>query len=112
MSNYSKYDTFKAWMLDNHDHEDWLNINQSGCENGISGLIYYYETNELYDTFSDEMHDILSEYQNMTGEMPSYIIKHLDNATSFKNAVTWFVAEWYADEYMTNWQTKQDEVIA
>jgi len=48
----------------------------------------------------------------MTGEYPDYIIKHLDSATSFKNAVVWFVAEWYADEYMTNWQTNHDEVQA
>ena len=44
----------------------------------------------------------------MTGDFPEYVIKHLDNATCFKNAVVWFVAEWYADDYMTNWETQHD----
>ena len=107
MSDYAKYNTFKQWMLDNYEHPDWENINHSGCENGVSGLIYYSETNDIYDAFADELHDILSEYKDMTGEMPDYIVKNLD-----KNAVVWFVAEWYADEYMTNWETNHDEAAA
>ena len=112
MSDYAKYNTFKQWMLDNYEHPDWENINHSGCENGVSGLIYYSETNDIYDAFADELHDILSEYKDMTGEMPDYIVKNLDSATQFKNAVVWFVAEWYADEYMTNWETNHDEAAA
>jgi hypothetical protein len=60
--------------------------------------------------FADELHDIISEYKEMTGEMPDYIVKNLYSGTQFKNAVVWFVAEWYADEYMTNWETNHDEV--
>jgi hypothetical protein len=55
------------------------------------------------------MHDILSEYKDMTGEMPDYVIKHLDSATGFKNAVVWFCAEWLADEFVTRKQTEEEE---
>lgn len=110
MNLQTQYNTFKQWMHDNYDHSDWENIEHSGCINGVSGLIYYSETVELYDAFADEMHEVIAEYKEMTGEMPDYIVKNLDNATSFKNAVVWFVAEWYADEYMTNARTREEEM--
>jgi len=110
MNDYAKFNTFKQWMLETYEHDDYLNINHSGCQGGVSGLIYYNETNAIYDAFADELHDILSEYKDMTGEIPDYIIKNLDSATQFKNAVVWFVAEWYADEYITNWETNHEEV--
>ena len=68
MEEYSRYETFKQWMDATYEHSDWENIEHSGCINGVCGLIYYEETNAIYDTFCDELHDIISEYKKMTGE--------------------------------------------
>jgi hypothetical protein len=109
MDNLKQYNTFKQWLDATYTDDDLYNIYHSGCQNGISGMIYYNETIELYDAFVDDMHDILSEYKDMTGEMPEYVIKHLDSARHFKNAVVWFCAEWLADEFVTRKQTEEEE---
>ena len=67
MQDIDRYDTFKEWMLDNYEHPDWENIDYSGCQNGVSGLVYYEETNAIYDRFSHELHDILAEYKDKIG---------------------------------------------
>jgi hypothetical protein len=110
MNDLNKYATFKQWLSDTYTDDDLYNIYHSGCVNGVSGMIYYSETNDLYDAFAHDLHDILSEYKEMTGEMPEYVVKHLDSATSFKNAVVWFCAEWLADEFVTRKQTEEEEV--
>jgi len=110
MTDLTKYNTFKQWLSDTYTDDDLYNIYHSGCVSGVSGMIYYNETIELYDAFADDMHDILSEYKDMTGEMPEYVVKHLDHATGFKNAVVWFCAEWLADEFVTRKQTEEEEV--
>lgn len=93
--------TFKEWMHKSYDSEDFFSIAEHGCVSGCaSGLIYYSETTALYDKYCDELHKVLGEWIDMTGEAPEYITKHLDSASSFKNAMVWFVAEFYADEYL------------
>lgn len=112
MKDLKQYDTFKQWMADHYTDDDFLNIYHSGCVNGVSGLIYYDETTELFNAFEDEMFDILAEYKNMTGEMPSFLPDAiLEGPKRFKNAVVWFVAEWYADEEVQRIQTRDEEEV-
>jgi hypothetical protein len=110
MEDLKQYSSFKQWLDATYTDDDFYNIYHSGCQNGISGMIYYSETNDLYDAFSADLHEILSEYKDMAGEMPEYVIKNLDSARGFKNAVVWFCAEWLADEYVTRKQTEEEEV--
>jgi len=107
-NDLNKYTSFKHWMLDTYELPDWENIEHSGCINGVSGLIYYSETNDLYDAFAHELHDVLAEYKDMTGEFPASVIDKLGDASSFKNEVVWFVAEWYASDYMTDARTRDE----
>jgi hypothetical protein len=109
MEDLKQYNTFKRWLDATYTDDDFYNIYHSGCQNGISGMIYYSETIELYDAFADDLHDIINEYHNMTGDMPQSIIKELGYASGFKNAVVWFCAEWLADEYITRKQTEEEE---
>ena len=90
--------TFKQWMQDTYDQEQLKDISQYGCVNGVSGLIYYTETNAIYDQYSHELHEVLGEWIDSMGETPTFITKELGNASTFKNAVVWFVAELYANE--------------
>ena len=93
--------TFKQWMLDRYEDEDFISIAEHGCVSGCaSGMIYYSETTDLYDKYRHELHSILGEWIDMTGEAPEFVTKHLDSASSFKNAMVWFVAEFYADDYL------------
>lgn len=90
----SFYDYMKSYEI-----EELQDICEHGCINGsASGLIYYTDTIAFYDQFCDELHAKLGEWIDEIGETPEFITKHLDNATSFKNAVVWFVAEQYANE--------------
>ena len=92
-------ETFKQWMQNQYDYEELYTITEQGCSSGCAGgLIYYEETNNLYDRFADELHDKLSEFIYSTGEAPDFIIKNIGNLTSFKNAMVWFIAEVYALE--------------
>lgn len=94
--------TFKDWMRNQYDQEELREIAYHGCESGCAGgLIYYTETNALYDLYADELHEEIGNYLDQTGEeLPSYVTKHIGHLTHFKNAVIWFVAEMYANELM------------
>jgi hypothetical protein len=90
--------TFKQWMMDTYSQDELSDIREYGCVNGVSGLIYYSETTAIYDKYCDELHEVLGNWIDSIGETPEFITKELGNATSFKNAVVWFVAELYAGE--------------
>lgn len=91
--------TFKQWMIDHYEIEELYTITEHGCISGCAGgLIYYSETCDIYDKFSNELHDALNDYKDQMGEWPSYVTENLGSVISFKNAVVWFVAEVYAYE--------------
>ena len=43
----------------------------------------------------------------MNGEAPEFVTQHLDSAISFKNAMVWFVAEFYANEFLNELELSQ-----
>jgi hypothetical protein len=90
--------TFKEWMKDTYTQGELSDIREYGCVNGVSGLIYYTETEAIYDQYCDELHEVLGCWIDSFGQTPKYITKELGNATTFKNALVWFVAELYAGE--------------
>lgn len=91
---------FKQWLKDTYDHQELQEITQYGvCASGVvGGMIYYSETCALYDKHAEELHNVIWQYEQDTGVLPEYIIKHLGDLTGFKNAMVWFVAEVYAQE--------------
>lgn len=89
---------FKQWMIDNYSHNELADIANHGCTGGVSGMIYYTETEKIYKQFAHELHEIIAEYKDQTGEFPSYIVNDLDNYPSFMNSMVWFGAEWAAHD--------------
>lgn len=89
---------FKQWMIDNYSHDELADIANHGCTGGVGGMIYYTETEAIYKRFAHELHEILAEYKDHTGEFPSYVINDLDNYPSFMNSLVWLGAEWVAHE--------------
>jgi hypothetical protein len=94
--------TFKQWLKDTYDREELQGIAEQGCESGVAGgMIYYSETCALYDKHAEELHEVLGNYlDDMGEELPSYISKHIGHLTGFKNAMVWFVAEYYANDLL------------
>ena len=97
--------TFKDFILDNYTEEERYDIAHNGCEGGVSGMIYYDETTDLYNTYCYDLHDILDRAIEELGEVPEYITKNLRHAKLFKNAMVWFCAE------VTAWETLQAEEV-
>ena len=91
--------TFKQWLVDNYSHNELADIANHGCTGGVSGMIYYRETLALYKEFAYELHELLAEYKDQTGELPPKVLEALsESATSFQNLMVWFGAEWVAQE--------------
>ena len=100
--------TFRQWMLTRYDKDDLVSIAEHGCISGCaSGLIYYSETNDIYDKHCIELHNVLGYWIDMNGEAPEFVTQHLDSAISFKNAMVWFVAEFYANEFLNELELSQ-----
>jgi hypothetical protein len=89
---------FKQWIKDNYSHNEMADMANHGCAGGVGGMIYYTETEAIYKRFAHELHEIIAEYKDQTGEFPSYIVNDLDNYPSFMNSMVWFCAEWIAHE--------------
>lgn len=89
---------FKQWMVDNYSHNEMADIANHGCTGGVSGMIYYTETEKIYKQFAHELHEIIAEYKDQTGEFPSYIVNDLDNYPLFMNSMVWLGAEWVAHD--------------
>ena len=89
---------FKQWLLDNYSHNELADIARHGCSGGVSGMIYYSETEELYKKFGAAIHEAVAEYKAATGELPDYVTQDLDHFRSFAGSIVWFAAEWFAHE--------------
>jgi hypothetical protein len=89
---------FKQWLLDNYSHNELSDISNHGCTGGVSGMIYYKETYDLYLKFSAALHETLQEYKECSGEWPSYVMDEMGDDVRFANALVWFASEWFANE--------------
>lgn len=92
--------TFKQYMKEKYTLEELQDIAAHGCESGCAGtLIYYSDTNAIYDRFAEEIHTIIADEVENFGEVPEYLKNALAEPIHvFKNNLVWFVAETYAFE--------------
>jgi hypothetical protein len=85
---------FKQYILGEYDHNTLADIANHGCSGGVGGLIYYNELIALYREHMDDIHEIVGEYMDETGEkFPEYIAKELGHAGGFATAIVWFAVE-------------------
>ena len=62
-------------------------------------MIYYDECKRLYSEYCGDIHEIMGEYCDATGEdFPPYVAKELQTFDGFACASLWFAAEWVAHE--------------
>jgi hypothetical protein len=97
-------DTFKHYMLDTYSIDELREIAEHGCVSGCaSTLIYYKDTNAIYDKYAEELHSVIESEADNFGEVPTYLVNALKEPLHvFKNSVVWFVAESYAFELINN----------
>lgn len=91
-------DTFKNFMRHTYSIEELQDIAKYGCKGGVTGLVYYEETTDLYFRYSEELHQMLGDYSDEYGVMPDYVVRNLGDGVQFRNAVVWLCAEIYAQE--------------
>jgi hypothetical protein len=93
--------TFKQYLLDTYTSDELKEIAENGCESGCAHtMIYYTDTNALYDLHCDELHETLGEWVDDIGFVPQYITNHMGNSVCFRNAMVWAIAEYYANDLL------------
>ena len=103
--------TFKQWLTDEYSHNQLADMANYGCSGGVSGMIYYSETERIYHEHQEALHSIIAEYNDATGEWPDYIIKDLGDVVPFMNSVVWFAAEWVANELTQGEYISEEEEV-
>lgn len=93
--------TFKEWMQARYEPDELKDIAEQGCANAAPhGMIYYTETTDLYNRFSNELHETLGNWVEDIGFIPQYIAENIGNAIQFKNSIVWAIAEFYANDLL------------
>lgn len=100
--------TFKAHMIRTYSHNELADMANHGANTGHHGLIWTRDLVSLYNEHSAALHDILAEYKDETGELPQYVLDHMDDVDQFQSAVVYFAAEWVAYE-MTQGEYKEED---
>ena len=87
--------TFKDWLISQYEPEELKDIAEHGCAScAPAGMIYYNETSKLYDQFCDDLHEIVGDFVEATGDDSlHHLISNIGSATSFKNAMVWMATE-------------------
>lgn len=70
------------------ENPTWVDdLLQYGCQSGMVGeLVYYNQTHEWFDTYYNEIMELVEEYEEMTGEK-------LHWEGDLKNWLAWFSFE-------------------
>lgn len=92
--------------LNKKDKEDIKDIANHGCSGGVSGLIYYHETNDFYDEHMTEIWEMLEDAAYQEGvklmEKVYSITKDEESHRTFKNKLVWWAVEVRAQELQVN----------
>jgi hypothetical protein len=91
--------TIKQWVIEQYEESEISDITKHGMVAGFSGLTYYSETNEFYDTNCDEIWDMLFEDAQDQGLTIVQLIASFNGQINvcsnmqFKNLLAWYAVE-------------------
>ena len=100
--------TLKEALDDRFDCiEECRDVMNHGCSGGVTGFIYYVETSEFYDLYSDEIEEILYDigYIHNFNRDDTVSIKQL------KNAAVWAVVEYYCSCRVGDYENEHEGFI-
>lgn len=93
---------FVQFIADTYEADELKDIARHGCAScAPGGMIYYSETVALFDQYRDELFEIVTNYQEETGndnELPQYINENAGTFATFANAMVWMATEIVAFE--------------
>ena len=98
----------KQWLVEYEKQELGLikDIAEHGCEGGVTGLIYYFETSKFHDEHEDEIWSLLSDAADAAGIanglMLYNICKQPTSMRVLKNDLVWFAVQITAQELVDN----------
>jgi len=71
------------------DADEIKDVATYGCEGGVSGFIYYHETEKFYDEYEDE----ISDYLNDAGYSLANFVDTGSTISTIKNSLVWCAVE-------------------
>ena len=99
--------TFKQWMLRSFTKRELSDIAKRGARMGFAGMVYYQDTNYLYNKFKKEIWDILVNDMKMSdsdnvfdfiSQTFSKRSKEVETKNQFEASLVWYAAERIASE--------------
>lgn len=81
---------FERWMREQYEPDQLREIAQYGCQQGVPGMIYYSEINEVYDKFRRDLWNIFIEYCEDLGSSP---LNRVQSHESLTTMLVWTAAE-------------------
>ena len=92
--------TFKQFMQETYSHNELADMSNHGANTGHHGLIWTTDLIKLYEQFKEDLHSIVGEYNDATGEtgFPEFVKRSADDYDQFASAMVYFGAEWIAQE--------------
>jgi hypothetical protein len=108
-SYQEKYDAkcpMMEWIAKNYEFETLKDICEHGMVSGFGSLVYYKDTCEFYDKFSDQIWELLSDFSSDQGLTEMQFIATLNGQlnvgsdATFKNLLCWFAAEECARKFV------------
>ena len=76
------------------DADEIKDVANHGCIGGVSGFIYYTETERFFDEHEDEINDYLNELGYSMDDFIDY------DSTTLKNDLVWATVEAWCQEQM------------
>lgn len=89
----------KEWLVLGEKEERFLidDIANHGCEGGVGGLIYYYETTAFHDEHEDEIWDIVYRLAEDSGQTImqylAIVAKDAGSIQQLKCSLVWLAVE-------------------
>mgnify|MGYP003154658899 FL=1 len=80
------------------DIEEIKDVADHGCEGGVSGFIYYYETRKFFDEYQEEIEQELEELYGDDYLKQILNTSPIQNVTQLKNHMVWAVVSLYCSD--------------
>ena len=80
------------------DIEEIKDVADHGCEGGVSGFIYYYETRKFFDEYQEEIEQELSELYGDDYLKQILNTSSIQDVTQLKNYMVWSVVSMYCTD--------------
>jgi hypothetical protein len=104
--NMTMHDALTARFTDADEIKD---VATYGCEGGVSGFIYYSETEKFFDEYEDEIYDYLNDCDY---SMKDFVTSG-STIRTLKNSLVWCVVElWCQVQHSVNEMVREAALAA